>query len=204
MMCFCSCHAIATESWRFSVAENRGFSHLKGCTTQSFKSETFVYQYFQAEVNVFARIPLRGQVELTIQRITQWAVSHPLILAVALVGSQARGTAHAQSDIDLMFLTEQPLLFRMSTDWLHEIDWGGCQVETWEDKDYGAVWSRHVSLSSSNVCYSAVELSFGRTSWASTAPLDSGTQQVVRDSCCILYDPEEKLAHLMRFVSGQK
>ena len=60
MIYFYPCHALATESWRFSVAENRGFRDLKGCTTQSFRSETFVYQHFQAEVNVFARIPLRG------------------------------------------------------------------------------------------------------------------------------------------------
>lgn len=130
---------------------------------------------------------MEQQVESTVQRITQWAVSHPLILAAALVGSQAHGTAHAQSDIDLIFLTERPLLFRTSTDWLHEIDWGGCRIESWEDKDYGAVWSRHVRLSSS-ICCTAVELSFGQMSWASIDPLDPGTRQVVCDGCCVFHD----------------
>ena len=74
---------------------------------------------------------MQKQVEQLVQRITQWASGHRLILAAALVGSQARGTAHAKSDIDLMFLTEQPLLFRTSTDWLCEIDWGDLQIESW-------------------------------------------------------------------------
>jgi len=146
---------------------------------------------------------MERQVESTVQQITQWAISHPLILAAALVGSQARGTAHAQSDIDLMFLTEHPVLFRTSTDWLQQIDWGSCQIESWEDKDYDAVWSRHVRLSSNNnVCSSEVELSFGRVSWASTDPIDPGTRKVVCDGCCILYDAEAKLTQLVRFISG--
>ena len=73
------------------------------------------------------------------------------ILALALVGSWARGEARTNSDIDLMFLTEQPLLFRKNAAWLKEIDWDDRQIERWEDKDYGAVWSRHVYLHSKGV-----------------------------------------------------
>lgn len=64
---------------------------------------------------------MEEHIDRLIQQIVQWAASHKAIKAVALVGSWARGTAHAESDVDLMFLVEQPLPFRTSTDWLNEI-----------------------------------------------------------------------------------
>ena len=129
--------------------------------------------------------------------------SSDYFIAAALVGSHACGTARAESDIDLMFLTKQPLLFRASTDWLREIDWGDRQIESWQDKEYGAVWSRHLHLDTGGVGCAEVELSFGQPDWAAIAPLDSGTQRVVRDGCRILYDPEERLTQLVQFVSNQ-
>lgn len=146
---------------------------------------------------------MQEQVGKIVKRIARWAIDYPLILAAALVGSQARGTAHAQSDIDLMLLTEQPLLFKTSIDWLNEIDWGDRRIESWKDKDYGAVWSRHVHLNTSDAGYTEVELSFGQMNWASIDPLDPGTRRVVRDGCYVLYDSEEKLTRLLRFVSEQ-
>lgn len=147
---------------------------------------------------------MQRQVEQIIQQATYWAVSQESILAVALVGSQARGTATAESDIDLMLLARQPLHFRTSADWLNEIDWGDLHIESWEDRDYGVVWSRHAQLSNvSNTSRIAVELSFGRLSWASITPLDAGTQRVVRDGCRILYDSEGYLSQLVRFVLSQ-
>lgn len=140
------------------------------------------------------------QVEQIVQQVAQWAGFNRLILAAALVGSQARGTAHDESDIDLMLLTRQPLLFRRSTNWLSEIHWGHRRIESWKDKDYGAVWSRHVHLND-EIGHTEVELSFGHTDWASTNPLDSGTQRVIRDGCHILYDPEERLTQLVLVVS---
>ena len=100
------------------------------------------------------------QVEQIVQQVTEWARSHQHILAVALVGSQARGTAHAESDIDLMLLSEQPLLFKASTDWLSEIDWGTLRIRKWEDITYGAVWSRHGYLHVDAARCVEVELSF--------------------------------------------
>lgn len=143
------------------------------------------------------------QVEQIVQQVTEWARSHQHILAVALVGSQARGTAHAESDIDLMLLSEQPLLFKASTDWLSEIDWGTLRIRKWEDITYGAVWSRHVYLHVDDAGCVEVELSFGQPSWASIAPIDPGTQHVVRGGCRVLYDADEHLTQLVQFVSAQ-
>lgn len=147
--------------------------------------------------------PMQKQVRQLVQQMVQWASGHQFILAAALVGSQARGTADAKSDIDLMFLTEQSLLFRTSTDWLREINWGDRRIESWQDKEYGAVWSRHLYLYADDTERVEIELSFGQPDWAAITPLDPGTQRVVRDGCRVLYDPEERLTKLVQFVLDQ-
>jgi len=40
--------------------------------------------------------------------VTKWALQRESILTVALVGSQARGTASACSDVDLIILVREP------------------------------------------------------------------------------------------------
>ena len=146
---------------------------------------------------------MRKQVKQIVHQATKWAVGHDCILAMALVGSQARGRAHAESDIDLMLLCERPLFFRTSTEWLSEIDWGDRRIANWADKDYGAVWSRHVYLDARHAGCVEVEFSFSQPDWACTTPLDPGTQRVVGDGCRILYDPDERLAQLVRVVSDK-
>jgi predicted nucleotidyltransferase len=47
-----------------------------------------------------------------IDAIVIWATAEPTIKALALVGSHARGTARADSDIDLVLLTTHPRAFR--------------------------------------------------------------------------------------------
>lgn len=150
--------------------------------------------------SVFIQL-MRQQVDHIIQLIVQWAIEQQAISAAALVGSWARGTAHAKSDVDLMFLSKQPLLFRKNTDWVNEIKWGKHWVRSWKDKDYGAVWSRHVQLDSQPLNCVEIEFSFGHKTWASIDPIDPGTKEVVSDGCQILYDPEGSLSELVRSVS---
>ena len=47
--------------------------------------------------------------------IVDWAKAQPAIEAVAVVGSYARGTARADSDIELVLLTTRPREFRTDT-----------------------------------------------------------------------------------------
>ncbi|MGC1308244.1 MAG: nucleotidyltransferase domain-containing protein [Phormidesmis sp.] len=136
--------------------------------------------------------------------VVEWAESCGDILAVALVGSWARGTAHANSDIDLMFLTPDPRKYQISQEWMHEIGWKapGCKVKHWQDKNYGIVWSRHVYLKAGT----AIEFSFGASTWAEVQPIDRGTLGVVKDGCAILYDPAKILAKLIaaaKMVPGE-
>src|SRR6185436_15676830 len=95
------------------------------------------------------------------------------IVGLALVGSWARGTASADSDIDLILLTPNPDTFRISTAWLTQIDWPklGLSVQSCRDAKYGVVWSRHVRLSDRM----QIEFGFAFPSWTASRPCDAGT-----------------------------
>jgi len=100
-------------------------------------------------------------------------------LAVALVGSQARGTAGPDSDVDLVILARDPHVY------LEETAWAGCfgQVEKKQLEDYGRVRSLRVWYSG------GLEVEFGFTteSWAAL-PLDAGTRQVMMDGMRVLFE----------------
>jgi uncharacterized protein len=135
------------------------------------------------------------KVEFILAEVARWARCRTEIAAIALVGSWARGMARVDSDVDLMLLSANPSWFRDNPTWLDEINWSifGTKVNSWEDKDYGAIWSRHVLLDDG----SKIEFSFGLHSWASIDPIDPGTFRVVNDGCQIIYDPEQLLARLI-------
>jgi hypothetical protein len=135
------------------------------------------------------------RVEAILAEITDWAAKRGDPYAVALVGSWARGAAREDSDIDLMFLTPDPLWFRQNAHWLNELDWHriGTTVAGWRDADYGIVWSRHARLADDT----DVEFGFGPLAWASTDPIDPGTFRVIKGGCRILYDPKNLLRDLV-------
>ena len=96
-----------------------------------------------------------------------------------------------------MALVDEPKAYR-TTAWLRELDWlgVGSAVAEWEDRTYGAVWSRHLSLADGT----EVEFSFGSPSWASASPLDAGTRRVLSGGCCVLHDPEGLFGAALREV----
>jgi hypothetical protein len=130
------------------------------------------------------------QVEHVLAAVTVWAECRT-VRGLALVGSHARGQAKPDSDVDLILLVNDPLLFRTDTAWLAEIDWGFRPVAH-RDADYGAVWSRHVRLADGL----EIEFGFASPSWADVEPVDAGTQRVITDGCRILNDPDGILAAL--------
>lgn len=140
--------------------------------------------------------------ELTdaILRLTaSWAATQPGILGLALVGSWARDAARPDSDIDLMLLTSDPEGYRRDRSWLLDLDWAlvGLPVIGWRDADYGAVWSRHITLADAV----EVEFSFALPDWAATTPVDFGTRRVASDGLRILYDPHHLFANLMSVLA---
>lgn len=138
------------------------------------------------------------KVKLIIEKVTQWASHRTDLIAVALVGSWARGLARIDSDIDLMFLTANSSSFRQDETWMNEISWAiiSAEIDDWEDKDYGILWSRHIYLDDKTV----IEFSFGFPSWASVDPIDAGTFRVINDGCQILYDPKNVLSQLVNKI----
>ena len=142
------------------------------------------------------------QVDLILQVVLSWATAQPKIRAVALVGSRARGTAHPDSDIDLMLLATDPNSFRADNTWVAEINWHaiGIRPHLWQDEEYGAAWSRRIWLPD---CRWPVELTFASLSWANANSPDAGTRQVISHGCRILHDPDALLARLCKAIGRE-
>jgi uncharacterized protein len=140
--------------------------------------------------------------EKIIEIVLPWARAQPTICAVALVGSHARGTAGAGSDIDFVILTTDPDFFRRNTGWIDAIGWEACGVSpaSWEDEEYGKLWSRRIWLEPG---HHELEMGFAPPSWADVNPLDPGTRQVVADGCRVLHDQKGLLALLCRAVDPE-
>jgi hypothetical protein len=139
--------------------------------------------------------------ERIIRTIVDWAKAERTIEAVALVGSHARGTARADSDIDLVLLTTNPQAFRADTTWLNNMGWDaiGARLWKWQDEDNGQLWSRRLWLERN---LGEIELGFTSPSWAYLNPLDPGTRGVIADGCRILHDPTKILDRLCVAVAG--
>ena len=122
-----------------------------------------------------------------------WAQLRPDVLAVALMGSRARGTPRPDSDVDLILLVHDQAAFRPDT-WLGAIDFErpGYRVESWHDVNYGAVWSRHVLLAPAI----EVEFTFALPAWAAVDPVDPDTRAIVLAGFQILIDKDSLFATL--------
>jgi predicted nucleotidyltransferase len=112
--------------------------------------------------------------------ITDWAASQPDLLGVALVGSYARGAERADSDIDLVLITKDPIWWLESDEWLKNFG----DLMTVELEDYGLVQSRRVRYRNGL----EVELGITTNQWLKTAPIDEGTRRVMFDGHRILDD----------------
>ena len=141
-------------------------------------------------------------VEGMLRSITDWAIARDDIFAAALVGSWAKGTARSDSDIDVMFVVCDPLQLRLERSWSAEIDWPSLyRIDRQMVKDYGVVWSRHLSLSDSEGSGNVlVELSFGSSDWVAFNPVDPGTKRVVSDGMRVLYEQDHLLSDLIDAV----
>jgi hypothetical protein len=92
------------------------------------------------------------------------------------------------SDVDLIVLTDRVERY---LDGEELIRWSGA-VRVIREKSWGAIKERRLLLPSGL----EVEIGLGSPSWATTAPVDAGTRDVVTDGARILYDPDGLLAAL--------
>ena len=123
-----------------------------------------------------------------IEAVRQWAEHRDDIRALALVGSHARGDAHAGSDIDLVLLCSNPAAYVRQTDWVSSI----AEVAHSSLEDWGKVRSVRVHYRN------GAEVEFGITGldWAAVPP-DRGTSDVLGNGSSILLDRDSLLSRVM-------
>jgi predicted nucleotidyltransferase len=129
-----------------------------------------------------------AEIEDVIERVRCWAVDRPDVLGLLLVGSCARRAARSDSDVDLVLLTEEITRYADGA-WVDELNLGRLtRLRPW-----GPVIERRFVTSTGL----EVEINVGPADWASVAPVDPGTRQVVTDGARILHDPEDALITLL-------
>jgi len=138
-------------------------------------------------------------IDRLLAQLNQWASLQSQILAVALVGSHARhpthpkGTARADSDIDIMLICTEPTKYLTDTSWLSEFG----EVKSAEQEDWGLVQSLRVCF----VDGQEVEFGFTTQEWVNTNPVDTGTIRVIRDGARVIHDPHGLLEKLIRVIT---
>ena len=166
------------------------YANLKTALARQYKNDR---ERYTREKTGFIERELRAEeVDKLILTLTEWAGGQATIRALALVGSWARGDARADSDVDIVLLAARPDRYRASTAWLDVLD----QPTVVREQQFGVISARRVRLQSGL----EVEFGIGPTSWASTAPLDAGTQRVVSEGLRILHDPDGLLVGLQAAV----
>jgi predicted nucleotidyltransferase len=135
------------------------------------------------------------EVEAFVSALVQWAAERSDVVAVAVVGSWARGAAKHDSDVDVVLLTYDPSVYIEREDWIAALTPGAELLRT---GDWGAIAERRLGLRSGL----EIEVGVGLPSWADTAPVDPGTRAVVRDGLRPLFDPRGLLAKLVAACRG--
>ena len=130
-----------------------------------------------------------------ISGVEEWATKRDDMVAVALVGSWARGAARADSDLDVVLLTDDPGAYLEREDWIAALAPGAHLLRT---GDWGAIAERRLVLPSGL----EIEVAIALPSWADTAPVDPGTRAVVRDGFELIFDPRGLLAELAAACRG--
>lgn len=126
-------------------------------------------------------------IEALLRALSAWAAAEPLIDAVLLVGSHARGQARADSDVDLVILTPVPDRFTGAPRW--SARFGKVErhaIEGWGDVTSVRVWYANGL---------EVEFGFARPSWASL-PLDEGTREAIKGGFRVVFDRRGVLTRL--------
>ena len=120
------------------------------------------------------------RVERLLHQVVAWAAEQEGVKAVVLVGSYARGTARADSDVDLVLLVDDPGRFTQSQGWSAVFG----PVERVKKESWGKVTSFRVWYPGGL----QVEFAVASSDWA-RLPLDEGSARVLRDGFRAVYDP---------------
>jgi predicted nucleotidyltransferase len=125
-----------------------------------------------------------SDIEPFFKDLVHWAKSQSDLLAIALVGSYARDTANALSDIDLILIARAPEKYLQDETWASAFG----PIEKQQIEHYGKVTSLRVWYSA------GPEVEFGLTNreWLSL-PLDAGTKRIISDGIKVLFERETEI-----------
>lgn len=121
--------------------------------------------------------------------VARWARARSDVMALALVGSHARGSAKPTSDVDFVIIAAHPQRYLDDTCWT--ATFGVAAGQALED------WGKVQSL---RVWYAGgpeVEFGFTTSEWVAY-PMDAGTRRVIAEGIKILFDREAWLASAIR------
>lgn len=133
-------------------------------------------------------------IQALLDRIQAWASGEEGIAGLVLVGSQARGEAGPDSDLDLVLLCAHPEVYLRQTSWTGRF--GAIAAETQED------WGDVVSI---RVRYAGgPEVEFGVTdvSWGAD-PAEAGAARVLRPGAVVLFDRGVDLGGRIQAFTGR-
>ena len=130
----------------------------------------------------------RLRVDSFLFEFKRWAATENGIQAVALIGSHARKTATAESDVDLIVVISLPNIYLEHKQWASLFG----SVDREQIEEYGKCMSLRVWYSDGL----EVEYGFVDESW-SALPLDEDTRRIVSDGMTVMYERKPLLSPLM-------
>ena len=143
---------------------------------------------------IYFKVPdLTNRIDLNVrtflQNVVEWAKNEPDLLALALVGSYARGEASPESDVDLILLLRNPKEYLKDRDWISEFGEPGPIVQ----EEWGKVTSLRVLYAD------GLEVEFGLANleWGSDSS-DEGDAQVIKNGLVVLYEKNGHLSNKLK------
>ena len=136
---------------------------------------------------------LTNEIDLNVRAFLQsvviWAKNEPDLMALALVGSYARGEASPESDVDLILLLRNPKEYLKDRDWISEFGEPGHIVQ----EEWGKVTSLRVLYADGL----EVEYGLSNLEWGSD-PSDDGDAQVIENGLVVLYEKNGHLSNKLK------
>lgn len=124
-----------------------------------------------------------------LKSVVEWAKNEPDLMALALVGSHARGEASPESDVDLILLLRNPKEYLNDRDWISEFGKPGHISQ----EDWGKVTSLRVLYADEL----EVEYGLANLEWGSD-PSDEGDANVIGNGLIVLYEKDGHLSNKLK------